>query len=352
MKTKNSTIDEKRADQPSARHQCGVVPVLGIDVSKQKLDACMILLDGTQAIRTVSNTPEGYKKLHEWAIKRADIYCACLESTGSYGEPIATYLFEQKMFVSMVNPSQTNHYAKAQLRRTKTDRVDAQTIAMFARSMLQDNKLPRYQPLPAELHILQELVRQRSARIAERVRVSNQQSETQTEVMKKLNNELHAFLVCQIEAIDHEIEALIDQYPSLKRNFELLSSIPGVGPVTASVILVELPSVELFEHAKQVAAYSGLTPRTRHSGSREPLSQPITKTGNRHIRKALYMAAMSAMQHQPALKAMAERLGSKGKPFKKVIVAVMRKLTHLIYAVLKNQTRFDLNYKNVVVGAN
>src|SRR6478672_4272919 len=102
-----------------AVHQQGVIPVLGIDVSKLTLDACMITAESISHHR-VRNDHEGHQQLHAWALAISPEYCACLESTGSYGEALAKYLFKEQVAVSLVNPAQTAAFAKAQLLRTKT----------------------------------------------------------------------------------------------------------------------------------------------------------------------------------------------------------------------------------------
>jgi len=339
----------KRSKNSLAMHPQGVIPVLGIDVSKLSLDACMIT-ETVIAHHRVRNDEGGHRQLHAWARAFSPQYCACLESTGSYGEAIAKYLFAEQVAVSVVNPSQTAAFAKAHLLRTKTDKVDAESIARFARAMLLEGQLPRFEARSEEQNELQELVRHRDALVTQRQQMINRNGDAEHTAIKRSNQELIEMIDRQIKQIEAEIRKLIGSQQRLKAQVELLTSIPGVGPVTATTVLAELPAIERFSKPNQVAAYAGLTPRTRHSGSRTPLSQPISKTGNQRLRKSLYMAALVALRANPVMKQFAARLHQKGKAPKKVIVAIMRKMTHLMYAILKHGIPFNPDHiKNIAI---
>lgn len=335
----------------SAYHAASRMAVLGIDVSKRTLDVCLLIEDARYQCSIV-NDPAGHERLHAWVRKLTDQYCACLESTGSYGEAVAKYLFSHGVDVSLVNPSQTAAFAKAQLLRTKTDAVDAESIARFASAMLSQGELPRYEPRSPEQEALQELVRHRDALVGQRQQLKNRDEDADHPAIKRSNKKLIEAIDREIQQTEREIQRLLGNHERLAKQHALLTSIPGVGPVTASVILAELPPIERFEHPAQAAAYAGITPRIRHSGSRKPVSQPITKTGNAYLRRSLYMAALTAKRANPTLKAMAARLYGKGKAAKQVIVAVMRKLMHLAYAILRDERPFEQDYKKVVVIAN
>jgi transposase len=133
----------------------------------------------------------------------------------------------------------------------------------------------------------------------------------------------------------------------MHRRFEVLTSSQGVGEITAFTYMAEVPDVHQFAHAKQLGAFSGMTPRIRHSGTRMPESQPISKMGSARLRQAFYMAALSAKQHNEPLARFAQRLHDKGKKPKVVNIAVARKLIHQIYAMDKHLTPYDPNYQNL-----
>ncbi len=149
-----------------------------------------------------------------------------------------------------------------------------------------------------------------------------------------------AHLDSEIQRVRSEISRLFDDYPTLRQQRELLISIPGIAETTAARILGEVPNIAEFRDVKAVAAYAGLSPRHYQSGSIEHRSR-LAKTGNAHLRHALYFPAMTAMRHNPPIRALAERLRSRGKARMTIVAAAMRKLQTLAYGVLKSGRAFD-----------
>jgi transposase len=152
-----------------------------------------------------------------------------------------------------------------------------------------------------------------------------------------------AHLEREIERVEYEIKQLFDNYPPLRRQRELLTSIPGIGETTAARILGEMPNIAEFRSVKAVAAYAGLSPRHYEAGMTRWPSR-IAKTGNANLRTALYYPAISAMRFNPKLQKFANRLRDRRKPNMTIIAAVMRKLLTLAYAVLKSGQVFDPTY--------
>jgi transposase len=159
--------------------------------------------------------------------------------------------------------------------------------------------------------------------------------ESITSTLKHLDREL--------ERVDREIQRLFDQHPPLRRQRDLLLSIPGIGATTAAQILEEMPSIAEFRDVKAVAAYAGLSPRHYESGSVRRPSR-IAKTGNAKLRTALHFTTISAMRFNPILRTFADRLRDRGKANLTIIAAVMRKLLTLAYGVLKSGQAFDAAY--------
>jgi transposase len=342
---------ETANNSTSAFHPRTVACVLGIDVSKDSLDACLMQIDARHTNLTVPNTPKGVHRLLAWASKQVEKYYVCLEATNVYGKCVAEASYLLGLPVSVVNPRQTHAFAQARLARTKTDPIDGELIAHFARAMMLEGRLPRFEPLSAALQSLQALVRYREALVDQRVQVTNRLGTTEHRLIQKADQKILRTIEQQIEKIEAEIEQQIVADPSIKESYEILTSIPGVGIVTASVLLSEL-QMDRFDSPKQVAAAAGITPRARHSGTKTPSSQPISKMGNARIRKALYMAAVNAMQYNETIKTFAARLLEKGKAGKVVVVAVMRKLIHISFALMKNHQRFQPDHKIVKLAAN
>jgi len=336
----------------SAYHPSELAPILGIDVSKETLDACFMQLDGTSESMQVSNTAKGIQRLIAWVSKRVERCYVCLEATSIYGKQVSEYAYALGLPVSVINPRQTHAFAHSRLARTKTDTIDAQLIARFARSMLIEGRLPRFEPLSASMQALQALVRYRDTLVMQRVQVMNRLETTELTWIQRSEKAVLRLLDRQIDKVEAQILQQIEADPAIKGSFEILTSITGIGAVTATVLLAELPPIERFDSPKQVAATAGVTPRARHSGTRTPSSQPISKMGNARIRKTLYMAALSAMKYNETIKSFAARLVAKGKPGKVVVVAVMRKLIHISFALLKRQVRYQSEYKNLKLAAN
>jgi transposase len=313
--------------------------VLGIDISKLKFNVCLIHTTGKPRHKLFPNTAASFEQLEEWLSKQdVERVHACLEATGTYSEPLALFLHEAGQRVSVVNPAAVKAFAQSRLSRTKTDKVDAELIARFC----QAQEPPAWSPPAAEVRELQALVRRLDALTEMRVAEENRLSSGITvEVVRHSVEEHPAYLSKQINRTQELIHAHIDNHPTLKRQRELLDSIPGIGETTAAVLLAEMTDLKQYRSARQVAAYAGLVPRERQSGSSLRGRARLSKIGNARLRKALYFPAVTAIRCSPFFQAWAEGLRGRGKCKMTVICAVMRKLIHLAYGVLKTCQPFD-----------
>jgi len=316
--------------------------ILGIDIAKEKFDVALYEDKELIATGQFTNNPAGFKKLSKWCNnKGAGQVWACMEATGRYGDALAMYLHQAGHQVSVVNPARTRKYAESQLKRNKTDQVDAKVIADFCRT--QEPRL--WTPPAPEKRELQEMVRRLSALIKEQTRERNRlKSGLQSQVVKDSIATNLEFLGTQIVQLEEQIQSHINQYPDLKRDRDLLISIKGIGPKTAAVVLAELPDVEDFDHVGQAVAYAGLSPQQYDSGSSVHKRSKLTKTGNQNLKTALFFPALSAIRFNPIVQALALRLAEKGKDKMLIVGAAMRKLMQLIYGVLKSGQPFDPNY--------
>jgi len=266
----------------------------------------------------------------------------CLEATGGWSEQVAMSLIDAGCVVSIVNPARIKAFAQSELVRTKTDRVDAALIARFCRL----HQPPPWTPPAPEIRILQGLVRRQHSLIDMRVEEENRRDAPM--VAPAVTASIEAtleHLAGELERVAREIEQLFDDYPTLRRQRELLVSIPGIAESTAARILGEMPNITQFRDVKAVAAYAGLSPRHYQSGSIEHRSR-LAKTGNAHLRRALYFPAISAMRFNPPIRAFAKRLSAREKTKMTVVAAAMRKLLALAYGVLKSDRAFDPLYGN------
>ena len=316
--------------------------LLGNDIAKAKFDVA--LYAGKELIATgqFDNAPAGYKKLSKWLKnKGVEQVWACMESTGRYGDSLALYLYQAGHQVSMVNPARIKKYAESKLQRNKTDKLDAKTIADFCRT--QEPSL--WTPPAPEKRELQEMVRRLSTLIKEQTRERNRlQAGLESTVVKASIQATLAFLATQIAQLEQLIQSHIDHYPDLKRDHDLLTSIKGIGDKTAAIILGELPDVDNFDNSGQAVAYASLSPQQHLSGSSVNKPTKLSKTGNQNIKTALYFPALSAMQHNPIVKALVLRLRLQNKDSMVIVGAAMRKLFQLAYGVLKSGQPFDPNF--------
>ena len=305
--------------------------VLGIDIAKAKFATALITLDGKIRHKSCANTPAGFAELATWLERRAVTHVhACLEATGTYGEALATWLHDAGHVVSVVNPAIIHAFARTQLARSKTDRIDAELIARFTAT----HQPPAWTPPAPEIRQLQALVRRLDALQGMRTQEANRLAAgvIVAEVRASIDAVL-AHLDAQIAHVQQLIRQHLDQHPGLRSQRDLLTTIPGIGEATAAVLIAELFD-KRYRSARQAAAFAGLVPRLVESGTLRGRSR-LSKIGPGRLRKALYFPALTALRWNPTIRAVRARLQAAGKPPMVIVGAAMRKLIHLAYGVLK-----------------
>ena len=236
---------------------------VGIDISKRYFDAS-VEVSGKFRHHQFPNTERGFEAFgtwcEKWNLNKAQY---CMEATGAFWVELATWLYGQGQAVSVVNPACIKRFAQSELKRTKTDQVDAGIIARFCRAMHPS----LWQPLPAEVQQLQKLVRRHYDLTKMRQQERNRRSSQSLDgvALESVERTLN-FLEEEIAKLDRQIERLYKKHEELRRKRDLLLSIPGVGEQTANVVLAEVPNPEFFSSAKQLAAYAGLAPKEIRSG--------------------------------------------------------------------------------------
>jgi len=316
--------------------------VLGIDIAKQKFDAAL-LVDRKTKHKSCKNSAEGFETLMFWLAKQGvQKVHACLEATGSYGDDLAVYLHEAGHIVSIVNPARIKGFAQSELIRTKTDKVDAALIARFCLTMKPD----AWTPPPPEIRSLRALVRRVDSLIDMRSQEKNRISTAHESVIFLIKEHI-AYLDREIEKIRRQIADLIGRNPHLKERAELLNSIPSLGKATIPRLLAELDELEKFDHVRKMVAFIGLAPKETLSGSSIKGKSRLCKIGNARLRKALYMPALVSIQCNPVMISFYNRLKDKGKNGKVIVCAIMRKLVHVIFGVLKSGKKYDPNFKPI-----
>lgn len=320
----------------------------GIDVSKDKLDVALTE-DGTKIISaaTFQNNCLGFQKLFSWVRKHSKSFSLvhfCIEATGIYHEDISEFLQEQQnTIVSVINPFQAKSFAKSRLLRTKTDKVDASLLACYC-SISRPKETAK---TPEELKILRKLVRFLDTLITERAREKTRLHSVKNNDVADVLKGTIKFYSQSISHIELKIKEHVNANSKLDHQVKLLKSIKGISDKTAWQILSEL-HVEDGKHfnIKAQVAHSGLAPRQFQSGSSVNGKPRICKTGNRRLRKALYMPAMSALRYNNQLSEFYHRLVAKGKIKMVALVAVMRKLLVLAVGLLNNNKPYDENWVN------
>ena len=316
--------------------------VLGIDVSKATLDVLLRRAKQESLKGQFANDERGWQALAQWLRRHGGRQVhVCLEATGLYGEGVAYQLHEAGFVVSVVNPARIKAYAESRLSRTKTDAGDAALIADFCLTQQPD----AWTPPPPEQLALQSMIR-RLQDLGESLQQERNrlQAGVHSPVVEQNLVDHIAFLTNQITQLKRQIRDHVNQHPHLRQQEKLLESIPGIGFLTAVKLLAEIHDVLAFSSARQLAAFAGLTPHQHLSGSSVHRPAHLSKRGSPRLRASLYMPALTAIRFNPILAVFAERLAKAGKPKMSIIAAVMRKLIHQAFGVLKSGRPFDPNY--------
>lgn len=319
------------------------LPVLGIDVSKDKLHLALLKSEQDKPLhKTCNNSPGGYVEILRWLqARKVGQVQVCLEATGWGEEEAATALVEAGHRVSLLNPHPVRQFAAVVSPRTKTDKKDAEVLALYG--MRNQADLKAWQPPPPEYVVLRELIRRRQALIEMRTQELNRLQHTPaTRTVQRSLDDLVEHLNKQILLLEQEIDDHIDRYPQLRHRSELLQSIKGVSKIASAWFLAEVGTlVDYLDKPRQLLAYCGMTLKRRESGTSVRGKPKMCKYGKREMRGALGMPALSAIQHNPVVKRLAERLKGK-KPWGVVMGAAMCKLLTLMFVVVKKNRPFTL----------
>lgn len=318
---------------------------LGVDVAKAKLD-CMLLdtSSGKRKSKVIPNTPAGFAQLLDWLDKhKAQQTHVVMEPTGVYHEAAALALTDAGMTLSLVNPAQLRQFAQGLGVKTKTDKADSTVLARYGETQKPD----AWQPPSQSARRLKALLTRRDAIADDLLREQNRQDASEfgqaPEAVKESIAQSIAFLKAELKRLEKMIQEHIDNDPDLRNKKDLLESIPGVGE-RVSTHMTALFAARTFDRAEQLAAYLGLVPVQWESGSSVRGRPRMSKAGPAHLRKLLYMPAVSARRWNPHIKAMSERLLAKGKAKMAVIGACMRKLAHLCFGVVHSGRPYEPNY--------
>lgn len=299
---------------------------IGIDVAKDRLD--VHVLPGGKSF-FVTRDGKGLGALIR-RIRKHDTPLVCLEATGGYEMEVVSALADADLPTVVMNPRQVRDFAKATGRLAKTDRLDAEIIAAFAKAVR-----PAIRPLPSaaqrRLCALSRRYRQVvDMATAEKIRLTRiREASIRTGIRAHID-----VLGLMRKDLEREIRALVQADTGWRHKAQLMQSMPGIGEITAFALLAGLPELGSLQR-NPLAALVGVAPLNRDSGAMR--GRRMIFGGRKHIRNALYMATISAVQFNPAIKAFRDRLRAKGKPPKVVLTACMHKMLTMLNAMLRDQ---------------
>jgi transposase len=326
--------------------------VLGIDVAKDTLAIALLPFEKPASVKkeipkklNVPNSKEGFIKLQNWLCEHNVTQLhVCLEATSTYGDAVAHYLYGCNYMVSVINPLLTRRHSDSEGLRGKTDPMDAASIARYCRE-----KEPRsWCPATPEQRKLISLTRH----IEHLKKLRKMESTTlQAPGLDELEIESFKIIISSIDtqiiSINKAIRTHVAAHPVLAERTKLLLSIPGIGEITAWIIVAELGDRVNICTPRQLAAFAGLTPQPWQSGSSVNGKPRLSKKGNIRIRSALFYPAMTAIRCNPIVRSFSQRLSDNGKSKMAVLGAAMHKLLKIAVAILKSGKPFD---PNIMVG--
>ena len=323
---------------------------IGIDVSKETLDLAYFDQQYSRWSKPckLGNDPLGWGKVIEWAEKQTlaprESICMVMEATGVYHLKVAAHLSRKALKVVIVNPQQASQYAKSQNQQNKSDKLDACALQGYGSQLkkyhLFTADIPDISQLKALLSRMRQLDKdlQRERNRLEKCDYQEGSSWSRTSIER-----LITFILSEQQLTQKQVDQLIQQNHELAHNQKLLCSIKGIGLLTSQWLL-PLLSTQRFNSAREVAAFLGLVPYHKSSGTSLRTRGRLSGRGDANLRAKLYMPAVCAVTHDPAMKAIYQQLVAKGKPKKVALTAVMRKLVHICYGVIKHQTPYVENY--------
>lgn len=318
---------------------------VGIDISKKTFDV-YFEQEGIGSHLKLQQSEEDYKVLIHLIGQNA---VCVMEATGNYHLHLANYLYQAGVDTVVENPLKIKRFSQMNLQRTKTDKADARLIYNYGLTILSNSQLRLWQPDKTEIGhlkqydtVLQQLIKQRTA-------LSN--SEEAMTCLTGLNKEVTEVLRDIVDAVEKAIKRLDKGMLALVQThhadtFELVTSVPGVGVKTATMMICLTDGFQKFSHdqVKQFISYIGMSPRTFDSGTSVKGRAHISKVGNSRLRSMLYMCSWTAKRNNQQCATLYARLHEKGKPEKVIKVAIAHKLIRQIFGVIKNGKPFSNEY--------
>lgn len=340
------------------RNETSAVYWLGADVSKKTFDIALarpgqkypVTSLSELPLRTFERTAQGVCQFLHWLDEQLEVEDSAaqahvvMESTGNYSKELAVWMLAERPSLrpAIVNAYQTSAFIKSLLLRNKTDGLEARALAFYGI----EREPVAYVPLTPEQATLRDLSRHRDALVRHKVAASNRSNEgTSTHFVDQSQQRVNKMLEREIKKTEEKMKQVVTKSPELKHDIEHLTTIYGVAFLTASVIFAELGDLRRFDRARQLTAFTGLSPRIIQSGTSIHRRTRLCKQGNARARQALYMAAVTAVRGDNDLRRTYLRLIEQGKPKKVALGAIMRKLLIIMRAILISGKHYDPNWE-------
>lgn len=327
---------------------------VGIDCSKDTLDGAITFLkedfqQEVHATEVFKNNDQGFKRLMKWMKKLCFKELPCqvvVEATGVYHENLAYALVKNDLAIAVVLPNKIRNYCRSTDVRTVTDKISAKQIAEFGLVKKLDNWV-----MPDEVfRHMKGLCRERTQLLKEKTSAHNQMHAYEHSALVASGTEQRAtqrikFLEKQIEQIECDVEAVVNEHTWLKEKLQKICTIKGVGLTTAATIVAETNGFNLIRNVRQLVCYAGYDVVVKQSGTSVNSKPRISHKGNKHIRRALHFPALTAVKYNEPLANFYNRLFERQKIKMKSYVAVQRKLLVLIYTLWKNDEAYNPEYQ-------
>lgn len=330
-----------------------VKQIVGIDVAQKELVVCLGRMNDDwspeiYAQKAFANNAKGFIALENWVTSLINPEVSVrfvMEATGVYHEPLAYYLFNQGNTISIILPNKISNYFRTLEVKTITDQTASHAITLFGL----ERKLEDWRRPNAVYKRLRQLARERDQLVQERTLVKNQlhaeksEAEPSNSSVMRMKKRI-TLLDKQEMEIKIEMEAIVKKDKGTSDAVQLISTIPGIGLLTAVTVLAETNGFELIRNKRQLTSYAGLDVVQKQSGTSVSGKPRISKKGNKYLRKAMYLPALSVMRCDDRFKAIFARVVAKNGVKMKAGVAVQRKLLEMTYTIFKTKQPYDKDY--------
>ena len=327
---------------------------VGIDFSKEKFNACLLMEAGVMGESEFPNTKTGYLKLLRWVRKASELgrsfefssVLFCGEHTGTCSTGLCEHLHSMGMKIWLETPLKIKYGSG--LNRVKDDKADAEMIAYYARRFYEPESCELFEPESAELKALRSLYQFRNRVVCDRVAMGNRILSGAFDcspLVKSRMKKHHEAARKDEKEVEREMVKIMESSPELASNYRILVSFKGIGPITAAALIIYTSNFKKFDNPRKFACYCGIAPFGKQSGTSINTKPHVSHFAHIGIKAALVQACKSAIQHNPIIKAYANKLYGKGKHEGIVMNNVKNKLIHIVFKMIQTQTCWTPNYQ-------